>query len=89
MDATIIRSFQAELFSRFVLSSYTCHVNLAAAEPWLFMPKWKDGSTVEFIIFHVQDFLFQSIMSNIMRILKSGAVGYDVTGVYRWILPKC
>ena len=27
-------------------------------------------------------------MSNIMIILLSGAVGYNVIGVYRWILPK-
>ena len=25
----------------------------------------------------------------IMIILLSGAVGYNVIGVYRWILPKC
>ena len=29
------------------------HVNLAAATHWQFMPNWKDGSTVEFIIFRV------------------------------------
>ena len=27
--------------------------DLAAAKPWQFMPNWKDGSTVEFIIFRV------------------------------------
>ena len=26
-------------------------------------------------------------MSNIMMILKSGRVGYNVIGMYRWILP--
>ena len=30
-----------------------------------------------------------STMSNIMIILSSGAVGYNVIGVYRWIFPKC
>ena len=57
VDATIMRYFQAELFSRFLPSSYAGHVNLAAEKHWLFMPKWKDGSTVEFIIFRVQYFL--------------------------------
>ena len=57
VDATIMRSFQAELFSRFLPLSYAGHVNLAAAKHWLFMPKWKYGSTVELIIFRVQDFL--------------------------------
>ena len=57
MDATIMRSFQIELYSRFLPSTYVGHVNLAAAKPWRFMPKRKDGSTVEFIIFRVQDFL--------------------------------
>ena len=32
---------------------YAGHVNLAAVKPWQFMPNWKDGSTVEFIIFRV------------------------------------
>ena len=49
MDATIIRSFQAELFSRFLPSSYAGHVNLAAAKHSRFMPKSKYDSTVEFI----------------------------------------
>ena len=56
-DAAIMRSFQTELFSRFLPSTYVGHVNLAAAKPWRFMPNWKDGSAVEFIIFRVQDFL--------------------------------
>ena len=30
---------------------YAGHVNLDAAKHWQFMPNWKDGSTVEFIIF--------------------------------------
>ena len=46
VDATIMQSFQAELFSCFLPSSYAGHVNLAAAQHWRFMPKWKDGSTV-------------------------------------------
>ena len=33
-DATIMRSFQTEQFSRFLLSSYADHVNLAAAKRW-------------------------------------------------------
>ena len=33
------------------------HVNLAAAKQWRFTTKWKDGSTLELIIFRVQDFL--------------------------------
>ena len=52
VDATIImRSFQTELFSSFLPSTYADHVNLAAAKHWQFMQNWKDGSTVEFIIF--------------------------------------
>ena len=27
------------------------YVNLATTKPWQFIPDWKDGSTVEFIIF--------------------------------------
>ena len=38
-DATIMRYFQTELFSRFIPSPYAGHVN--------------DGDTVEFIIFRV------------------------------------
>ena len=57
VDAKIMRSFQAELFSRFLPSSYAGHVNLTASKHWRFMPKWKHGSTVEFIIFRVQDFV--------------------------------
>ena len=53
VDATIMRSFQTELFSSFLPSKYASHVNLAAAKPWQFMTNWKDGSTVEFIIFRV------------------------------------
>ena len=51
MDATIIRSFQKELFSRFLPSTYAGHVGPAAVKPWWFMPKWKDGSTVKFKCF--------------------------------------
>ena len=57
VDATIMRYFQAELLSRFLLSSYAGHVNLAAAKHWQFMPNWKYGSTVEFIIFRVYNFV--------------------------------
>ncbi len=53
VDATIMRSFQTELFSSFLPSTYAGDVNLAAAKPWQLMPHYKDGSTVEFIIFRV------------------------------------
>ena len=53
VDATIMRSFQAELFSRFLPSSYAGHDNLTASKHWRFMPKWKHDSTVELIIFRV------------------------------------
>ena len=70
MDATIIilllRSFQTELFSRVLPSTYAGHVNLAEAKPWRFMPKWKDGSTVEFIIFRVKDFLSAEVPCHIL-----------------------
>ena len=52
-----MRSFQTELFSRFLPEEYVGNVNLAAAKHWRVMPKLKDGSAVEFTIFHVQDFL--------------------------------
>ena len=57
VDATIMRSFQTELFSHFLPLSYTGHVNLAAAKHWRFMPKYRDGDTVEFNIFRVQNFV--------------------------------
>ena len=57
VDATIMRSFQTELFSSFLLSTYAGHVNLAAAKHWQFMPNWKDDSTVELIIFRVLNFV--------------------------------
>ena len=44
-------TFQTELFSSFLPSTYVGHVNLAAKKHWQFMPNWKYGSTVEFIIF--------------------------------------
>ena len=53
MHATLIQSFENELFSRFLLSTYAGHVGLAVAKHWCFMPKWKDDSTVEFIIYFV------------------------------------
>ena len=39
--------------SSFLSSTYAGHVNLAASKHGQFMPNWKDGSTVEFIIFRV------------------------------------
>ena len=53
VDATILRSFQTELFSSFLPFTYAGHVDLAAVKHWQFMPNWKDGSHVEFIIFRV------------------------------------
>ena len=53
VDATIMRYFQTELFSSFLPSTYAGHVNLAAVMHWQFMLNWKDGSTIEFIIFRV------------------------------------
>ena len=41
------------IFSSFLQSTYAGHVNLAPAKHWQFMPNWKYGSTVEFIIFRV------------------------------------
>ena len=54
---TKLHAFQTELFSRFLPVAYAGHVNLAAVKHWRVMPKLKDGSTVEFIIFRIQDFL--------------------------------
>ena len=53
VDATIMQSSQTELFSSFLPSTYVGHGNLAAAKHWQFMPNWKNGSTVEFIIVRV------------------------------------
>ena len=57
VDATIMRYFQTELFSSFLPSTYAGHVNLAAMKHWQFMPNWKDGSTIEFFIFRVYNFV--------------------------------
>ena len=46
-----MRSFQTELFSRFLPAAYSGHVNLATTKPWQFMPKCRDGDTVESISF--------------------------------------
>ena len=47
---------EKKLFSLFLPASYAGgHVDLATAS--LDDPKWKDGSTVEFIIFRVQNLL--------------------------------
>ncbi len=46
-----MRSFKTAIFSSFLPSTYAGHVNLAGAKHWQFMPNWKDGSIVEFIIF--------------------------------------
>ena len=42
-----------QVFSRFLPSAYSDNVNLAARKPWQFMPKYRDGDTVEFNIFRV------------------------------------
>ena len=49
-------AFQTELFSSLLPSTYAGHVNLAAVKPWQLMPNRKDGSTVKFIIFRLDDF---------------------------------
>ena len=41
----------------FLPSSSAGHINMVVLKHWRFMPKWKDGSTVEFNMFRVQDFL--------------------------------
>ena len=56
LDATIMRCFQTELFSRFLPSSYASRVNLVRAKPSRLMQNCKYGSPVEIIIFHVQYF---------------------------------
>ena len=56
VDATIMRCFQAELFSCFLPSSYAGHVSLARAKPSRLMLNCKYGSPVEIIIFRVQYF---------------------------------
>ena len=53
MYATIIRSFQKELFERFLPSMYAAHVSLAAGRPWSRMSKWQYGDIVDFITFRV------------------------------------
>ena len=53
VDATIMRSFQTELFSRFLRLAYSGNVKLAARKPWQFIQKYRDGDTVEFNIFRV------------------------------------
>ena len=87
VDAPIIRSFQKELFSFFLPVSYAGHVGLAAAKPWWFMSKWKDGSTVEFIMF---------IVFKISFLPKYRVNYYDYIVNWRslincnWcVLPKC
>ena len=53
MDATIIRSFQKELFYRFLPSMYAAHVSLAAGRPGSCMPKCQYGDVVDIIVFRV------------------------------------
>ena len=70
VDATIMRSFQTELFSSFLPSMCAGHVNLAASKHWhngSSCQTGKNGSTVVFIIFCVKDFV--SAVSYTMIIL--------------------
>ena len=46
-----MRCFQAELFSRFLPSSYAGHVHLARAKPLQFMLNCKYGSLLKSIFF--------------------------------------
>ena len=63
MDATIIRSYQTELFKRFLRSMYAAHVSLAAGRPW-------SCDIVDLIVFRVFLFRFcESTVSTIMIIL--------------------
>ena len=57
VDATIIRSFQKELFQCVLPSMYAAHVSLAAGRPWSCMPKWQYGDIVDFITFRVWNFV--------------------------------
>ena len=52
-----MRSFQTELFSSVLPSTYAGHVNLAAVKHWQFMPNWKDGSTVGLFFVFKMSFL--------------------------------
>ena len=70
MGATMIRSFQKELFERFLPSVYAAHVGLAAGRPWSCMPKCQYGDTVDLIVFRVCNFVSAlSTVSTIMIIL--------------------
>ena len=66
VDATIMPYFQTGLFSRFP----TGNVNLAASKPWRFMPKYRDGDTLEIHYLSCLKFCFcLIIVSYIMVIL--------------------
>ena len=56
VDATIINTFQKELFSLFLPLSYVGHVDLVAVMPWWCMPKSQYGNTVRLIIVCVYNF---------------------------------
>ena len=77
-----MRPFQTELFSSYLPSTYAGHVNLAAAKHWQFMPNWKDGSTVELIIFRAFLPKYRFIYYDYIVKWCSGIVVYNVTGVY-------
>ena len=83
VDATIMRSFQTELFSNFLLPTYAGHVNLASAKHWQFMPNWKDGSTVEIIIFRVYNFVSASTSCPILYYTAS--VAEYTASVAEWL----
>ena len=45
--------FSGQAIFKFLPSTYAGHVNLVAAKHWQFMPNWKDGSTVVFVLFNI------------------------------------
>ena len=55
--ATIMRYFQTEQLSRLLPSLYASDVNLNAVKHCRWVPKYRDGSAVEFIIFRVYKFV--------------------------------
>ena len=61
----VMRSFQTELFSSFLPSTYVGQikkynyfVNLGALKHWQFMPNWKDGSSLLNSLFFVFNIFF-------------------------------
>ena len=73
VDATIMRSFQTELFSSFLPSTYADHANLAAAKHCQFLPNWKKAALLNSYFSCLKVRFCLSIVSYIMMLLKSGA----------------